>query len=251
MTRMPDVAILALQNGYIPYYCFRITLSSKQTLYLTSAKHDVQKDGVVFSSADLNIIKGEFDDDYNNYLIIESIDYLLQQDRYNFQDAVFAIDVYWDEYKYFFGNYICTHCEKLDFRLQLKLESEMFKYRNLVLDCYSKNCRAKLGDELCGIDIHKFSTMYRISYIEGRKIKLLDTILLKSFVKGLCWIKEVDIVWSAKIIYHTEVELKLDQPIPKNLDGAKACHLTPYCNKTLEMCATFFQNCKNFQGEPF
>ncbi len=132
---------------------------------------------------------------------------------------------------------ICRHIVR-------KLESN-------IGDFFSLNCRNKLGDSRCKIDLERLKMI-------GAILKVLS---INSFV-GSHTIKITQYFQFGKIILDTgEIFEITDNSNPLQISFINNSNyqlkinqnytIHPGCNKNLEHCSTKFQNAINFNGEPF
>ena len=120
---------------------------------------------------------------------------------------------------------------------------------------FSQSCRANFGDELCKVDISKFSINGIVQGFSVAKNEIYDDGLLlenleRKFDGGTLLIEgESYLVLNAKsgvvkLFFEGAIECKV-------LRVGTPFKLLQRCNKTIKMCTEEFNNACNFCGEPF
>jgi uncharacterized phage protein (TIGR02218 family) len=119
-----------------------------------------------------------------------------------------------------------------------------------IVDIYSPNCRANLGDKKCKVDLTKFSSNCNITeIIDGRTIlfnakqKFVDGFFDYGFLL-------IDKQVKVEIIKHYQQSLILRFPLNIKLDLTKSYVIIAGCNKEFSCCYNKFNNALNFRGEP-
>jgi uncharacterized phage protein (TIGR02218 family) len=118
----------------------------------------------------------------------------------------------------------------------------------------SANCRARLGDALCRVDLAPLTASGMVTSVTNRRLfevlaftqaEHYFTEGMVTFTSGAC--KGV----SAKVKYSNGSHLELQLPLPTDISPADTLIAVPGCRKRhLEDCKQRFNNSINFQGEP-
>ncbi len=143
---------------------------------------------------------------------------------------------------------------ELDFHLEC--ESEAIKYNKSLLKIYSQTCRANLGDQLCRIDINKFSQELQISKIEGNIITCENLNQDNNYFKlgsAIFKVNDTGNLLSFKYRINASSRNTIGLAVLPALEvqQAKMVTIIPGCDKEFTTCHQKYDNNINFRGEPF
>jgi uncharacterized phage protein (TIGR02218 family) len=246
--------IIGAKEAASVVYVFEIELPSGALLALNSSGRDFAVGEQIFRRfSSLNLIKGEFNDSAENYIMLHGIfeaDGITKEmvlagckiKIYHCLDCVLSSLV----------TYFITQFEKHDLDFTIKCEPSSAKYNQSLLLLFSKTCRANFGDHKCGVDLKKYKKTYGIKSIKSKTITLLDIEEASGYYNhGLATFEnEFKKMISFKIISHHNNEIELEESLPDNLLEQKYVSLIPSCDKNFITCCNKFDNAVNFRGEP-
>ncbi|WP_316353504.1 DUF2163 domain-containing protein [Candidatus Trichorickettsia mobilis] len=252
MRDLPEQIQQKITAGENFVYCFEITLSTGQNLYLTSASIAINLQNQIFlPNSGITVISGEFNDSaYNNIILdgIFEVNGIIS--TMDLTTATVKIILYFSGYSYHWLTYYCSVYTKFDLGFRLYLEPESKKYQQSLLQKFSKTCRTNFGDKRCKADKQLYSHCYNISEVIGNILIVVD--LNKEngyFDDGELVFKETQFI--AKILKQLDNNLELDQAIPDVLKEHKEVILIAGCDKKFITCCNKFNNAVNFRGEPW
>ncbi|KJV57511.1 hypothetical protein OCHUTO_0079 [Orientia chuto str. Dubai] len=137
-------------------FCYKITLSTGEKLYLTSSHTSILLDNNLYlPNSGLIINSISINDSGEAIAEIEGIfdDYGIKYDQilHDLKIEIF-VTIDQDTYSDFFTFY-CTEINHNKVKFYLYLSSISFKLYQTILKTYSKSCRANLGDKYCKVKI--------------------------------------------------------------------------------------------------
>lgn len=126
-----------------------------------------------------------------------------------------------------------------------------------IVEVTSPGCRARLGDDRCGVDVPALTVTGTITNVSGRRI-LGDTSRAEAtnyWRGGKITMTSGDCDGLAMEVKSFAVEtgvgvLRLALPFPFDVAVGDGYSLEPGCDYTIETCNDTFDNVLNFRGEP-
>lgn len=133
-------------------------------------------------------------------------------------------------------------------------------YQQNILEIYSPDCRADLGDARCGVDLEDSSqTFWRdgsVVTVTSHSVFTVDDLALFAdpFRFGkFTWDTGLNVGLSMEVksFDFTTNGFALFEPMPYDIQVGDTWHATFGCDKSAAMCRIRFDNIVNFRGEPF
>jgi uncharacterized phage protein (TIGR02218 family) len=143
--------------------------------------------------------------------------------------------------------------------IQLNCEGIITKTANVAGETYSPNCRNVLGDSLCGVDLDARKAIVTITEVRGAQTfgisvsSATQTIFeSNSYREGVAQFSGgANDGYIIEISNITGGQLTCFLPPPLTVQVGDTVNLFPGCSKTISFCRTFYDNVRNFRGEPF
>lgn len=231
-------------------YLFYIKAQDAKEYYLTSANDIVTHDGTTYlPDSGLSLNLGMFNDSAENHIILHGI---FEKTGVDKGDKLVGSNI---KIMYLHNSeiihlvtYICTQYDVNDLDFKIRCEPETIKYGQSLLQMFSKTCRAKFGDDKCGVNIDDYAVNCKLlsydfnlltcdiqdvkdGYFKGGKLRISDH---QEF----------------KILTHNDVYIEIDSTLEFDFSGYKIITLVPSCDKNFRTCCYSFNNAVNFRGEP-
>jgi uncharacterized phage protein (TIGR02218 family) len=231
-------------------YLFYIKAQDAKEYYLTSANDTVTHDDTRYlPDSGLSLISGIFNDSAENHIILQGI---FEKTGVSKDDKLVGANI---KIMYLHNSavkhlvtYICTQYNVNDLDFEIRCEPDSIKYGQSLLQMFSKTCRAKFGDNKCGINIDDYAVNCDLlsysfnlltcdiqdvedGYFKGGKLRTEDH---KEF----------------KILTHNGSYIEIDSALETDFSGYKKVTLVPTCDKNFRTCCYSFNNAVNFRGEP-
>lgn len=152
-----------------------------------------------------------------------------------------------------FAGYIGT-IEIADGRFTAELRSHSDRLNQPFGRRYLRSCGAELGSAACGIDLAaEYSATASILslHLPYVIVEFSDAFEDGWFTNGVAQIGQRQHRISRDYIYEGERRLIIADLQTRHLDGLTDFGVTAGCDKSLQTCASKFQNVLNFQGFPF
>jgi uncharacterized phage protein (TIGR02218 family) len=234
----------------VKVYLFYINTQNAKEYYLTSANEAVTYDGIIYLPySGLSLISGAFNDSAENHIILHGVFEKLGISKNDkFLGTNIKIMCLQDNKFKHLVTYICTQYNINDLDFEIRCEPESIKYGQSLLQMFSKTCRAKFGDDKCGVNIDDYAVNCKLlsydfnlltcdiqdvedGYFKGGKLRTSDH---QEF----------------KILTHNDVYIEIDSTLELDFSGYKIITLVPSCDKNFRTCCYSFNNAVNFRGEP-
>jgi uncharacterized phage protein (TIGR02218 family) len=143
--------------------------------------------------------------------------------------------------------------------MQVELRGLMDAYANRIVEIYSPGCRADLGDARCGVDIESYRVSGTVTSVtSGTDARMfVDTNRTEGtnyFAGGIVtWVTGNNAGRSMEIKSNDNVlaQVILVSPMYLPIQAGDTYTAIPGCMKSIDVCATKFNNVVNFRGEPF
>lgn len=234
-------------------YLFDINFPCGKQSYFTSFAHELIINDIIYlPNSGLNLISGEFNDSAQDNVVIKGI---FEQGGIEKRDRLGGSKV--KIRQYFRGgvkliaNLICTKFLSNDLNFELNCEPESIKYKQSIVQMFSKTCRANFGDERCKISIVDLAVSCTVREVNENIVKCdLEDIPDGYFNGGKLIIERENRSREFKILnqFGKDIELNLDKKY--NFTLAQNITLIPTCDKNYRTCCNSFNNAVNFRGEP-
>lgn len=249
-------------DGTTHIFCYEIFLTNGKTLFITNNTQPILANDVVYEVYPrITINKATFNDIGENLIELKGlyapygIDYSLTDAKVHILIAIknqgagtSGIELY--DTKLLF-TYYCVRVRSNVSEFTMCLEPFTSQFDRTINPTYSSECRARLGDCKCSIDLSKFTTEYQIANIAINIITLSSCDKPDGYYDyGLARIFNDGLILEAKIKYHYRTVIHLDKSVPESIIADKIL-LTRGCDKTIKTCCNVFNNVINFRGEPF
>lgn len=131
-----------------------------------------------------------------------------------------------------------------------------------VVEAYSPECRAELGDQRCTINLRRFrwigsvtrvidAITFQAQFPPGSALTNADDLAYGRvrWLSGANDAVDIDILTSSYT--NAIVQIGLRAPTPKNVIVGDRLEVTSGCDKRFDTCRLRFNNRLNFRGEPF
>jgi len=247
---------------------FKLTLKNGEVMGFTSFDKDIlMDDGVIYkafsgmtpsaisSTSQFNVdnldIEGFVEDDR-----ITEAD--LKYGKYDYADVVIA-ELNWADTPYSWDKVNIKRIGKLG---EVKIQDGKFiaeirglqqQLANRVGVLYQTTCRARFGDNRCGVNANDFSELSSVDNIDGN-IRIYTTLTADNgyynggsiqFTSGL----NTGLIYEVKSYWGNMVDLQ----IPANylIAVGDTFKIIRGCNKTIRVCNDVFNNAANFRAEPY
>lgn len=161
---------------------------------------------------------------------------------------------------YLLQDWILGEVEVHDSVFKTECRGKSQHYQQQIVELYSPDCRADLGDAQCGVDLDDTAqTFWRdgtVATVTSKRVFTVSSLSLLTdpFRFGkLTWDSGLNVGLSMEIksfAFATE-EFTLFEAMPYTIAVGDAWHATFGCDKSLAMCRIRFDNVVNFRGEPF
>lgn len=116
----------------------------------------------------------------------------------------------------------------------------------------SPDCRARLGDRACGVDLSMRRRIVRVSAVADSDVTIAGSIAPGDHAFGtLRWLTGANAGLTQGIIDNDAAGVKLSDPPAFAVAAGTLALLTQGCDRQLATCAGRFGNAVNFRGEPF
>lgn len=115
----------------------------------------------------------------------------------------------------------------------------------------SAECRAKLGDELCRVNMRTRRMSCKVEAKAGAEFTIEGQSNLGRFAFGrLRWLTGRNSGRYQEILHAEGASIRLREPPPSQVDVGDVVLLTEGCDGRLQTCQSRFANVANFRGEP-
>ena len=118
---------------------------------------------------------------------------------------------------------------------------------------YSTNCRAKFGDQKCGVDLNLYKSLNEVNDVINLSnfTVMLDIPKNQSFAQGkVMFVSGANLGNSMEIKFCTGNMIKLVLDMPMNINKGDKIEVFAGCDKNFTTCYERYNNAINFRGEP-
>jgi len=246
-------------------YLFKITQLLKdvnqevQTRYFTSAAHVINYAGNAYlPNSGFDILQEKFDESGNADITIIGI---FERGGITNVEELFnlKVDIYLYENAQIrsYAQLLCVKYIVYDLDFELRCSSYAALYEQSLLQCFSRNCRANLGDANCSLDLERLILEGIIEEIADDGLVVTNAGNFKDgYFSGARAIIKNNLgkIRELKVKNHNGSYLAINF-FEAALDGSIAIgdkiKLIPVCDKTHLNCCYYFDNIVNFRGEPY
>lgn len=233
--------------------CFKITLENDKKKYLTNSVFPVKINDITYYPASgISLVKAQFHLTSDNFIELKALyekGGIEKND--NLKNACFEIFILHQNDIRAFVKYYCSQTTSDNLYTLIYLEPISFRLNNNIIKHYSKNCRASLGDNECGVDIKKYTDILIPIQIKNNIIIFQENHKTNGYYTyGYIYIENYK--YKSRIIKHRLNIIELSDNIPIDLIAEiKFISAITGCNKDFYSCCHKFNNAINFRGEPF
>ncbi len=128
------------------------------------------------------------------------------------------------------------------------IQDETYKFKEPVLQRYTKKCKAIFCSKQCGLNAGNFSTNKEIIEVKKSSVILKNTPPIAFYTNGIATISNTNFTKSLQIRDITDSEVFFFENIPSFVKVGNNISILQACDKTFAMCGKY-ANQKNFRGE--
>lgn len=115
----------------------------------------------------------------------------------------------------------------------------------------SPDCRARLGDRQCRVDLEPRRRVVAVTGVEGGEVGVSGMAAGAYAFGTLRWMTGPNAGMAQAVVDNGETIVTLADPPPFAVAAGTLALLTEGCDRQLETCRTRFANVVNFRGEPY
>lgn len=240
-----------------------ITCKGESVIALTSFDKEFEYDGNIYKPyLSAGILKDETNFSINtkeNILSVFDSDLITEEQLINGKLDSADIEI-------FLLNYESPEDEKLilkkgfiskiihdDNKFIIEISGYSSLLKNKITQNFSPNCRAKLGDSKCKINIEDFTFAGSVTAVISRSI-FKDTSRNEAksyFDKGIIkFTSGANNGIIKEVLEYGDDEIKTLTPFPNDIETGDTYEIIAGCDKNLSTCIAKFNNAVNFRGEP-
>lgn len=259
--------LLGEPSAHLIFIC-SIRRKTKSTLYLTDSDQDIEYNAIVYRSSnglqvsdvsESALLEGQS----ANLVLFETANTPFQKDldAGEFSDSAVTIHIVdrnnlgAGALSYFTG-YVSTKQIDSTGLMQLECVSESARVRTLGGETFSSTCRNRFGDTNCGINLTAHRFPVAVITASSRRnsftvpLATADTYLNVgsiTFTTG----PNAGLTFDVRGYDHTTGTVKLWLKTPYPISPGETLFFYRGCPKILSLCHSFYNNAKNFRGEPY